>query len=262
MSIHDPRLGEIFGTACEDSRPVTSKRPPGETEHEVDVLVSSPHSRPALTVFDVGSNVFVGETWQISACVTGVAIYGQGRVQYQVSWWDNATHRSEWLEEFEVRATPNTPTAQIGFRNGGEKESKKPEKSKPYRYGEAVEERVLQEIESGCSPYIKPGTGPQGRAGQIEYPPVGTVKPSPPPPPPAMDAAGLDEIMATARIDEREACAILVEQVAAEIKRSGKDISNADFSRNLARWIRNRDDLDDLARTRAAINGTPMKEGG
>jgi hypothetical protein len=67
-----------------------------------------------------GSNVFIGSLCEPVAVVAGVAVYGQGQghVQYQVSWWDGLTRHLVWLEEFEVRATPNTPTVQIGFRNG------------------------------------------------------------------------------------------------------------------------------------------------
>jgi hypothetical protein len=126
----DLGLGEIFGTATGDSHSAASKRTAGETEHEVELLVKGPHGRSPITVFDIGSNVFIGSIrraggeggqWgpviDLVACITGVAIYGQGRVQYQVAWWDNTAHHSQWLEEFEVRATPNTPTVQIGFRN-------------------------------------------------------------------------------------------------------------------------------------------------
>ena len=44
-----------------------------------------------ITVFELGSNVFIGLFREPVAVVTGVAIYNQSRVQYQVLWWDGLT---------------------------------------------------------------------------------------------------------------------------------------------------------------------------
>lgn len=69
-------------------------------------------------VFEPGCNVFLDGLKEPIAFVAAVTIQPGRRIQYQVVWWDGTSRHCEWLEEFELRATANTPTVQIGFCGG------------------------------------------------------------------------------------------------------------------------------------------------
>lgn len=64
-------------------------------------------------VISCGSDVRIGD--DIPAKVSAISIRDK-RVLYEVTWWDGRTRKVEWLEEFEVKQTCDTPRSAIGFR--------------------------------------------------------------------------------------------------------------------------------------------------
>ena len=67
-----------------------------------------------IEVLGVGSAVTISDG--IPAEITGIAIYGQGRIQYQCAWWSGHLRQSGWLEQFEVVHTDETQGMKIGFQ--------------------------------------------------------------------------------------------------------------------------------------------------
>lgn len=56
-----------------------------------------------------------GLSGNIPGFVNAVAVYGNGRITYLVSWWDGKTRKSEWLESHEVREHKSSVKMSIGF---------------------------------------------------------------------------------------------------------------------------------------------------
>jgi hypothetical protein len=55
-----------------------------------------------MEVFEIGSQVVIDG--EIPATITGINIRGiEHRLQYEVTWWDERTRRSEWVEPFEIK---------------------------------------------------------------------------------------------------------------------------------------------------------------
>lgn len=58
----------------------------------------------ALEVYEIGSSVVIDG--EIPGTVTGIIVRGQEhRLQYEVTWWDERSRKSDWFEPFEIRAT-------------------------------------------------------------------------------------------------------------------------------------------------------------
>jgi hypothetical protein len=56
-----------------------------------------------IEVLEIGSSVVIDG--EIPATVTGINIRGvEHRLQYEVTWWDERTRKSEWVEPYEVKA--------------------------------------------------------------------------------------------------------------------------------------------------------------
>lgn len=57
----------------------------------------------AIEVYEIGSQVVIDG--EIPAIVTAISVRGiEHRLQYEVTWWDERTRKSEWVEPFEIRA--------------------------------------------------------------------------------------------------------------------------------------------------------------
>jgi len=55
-----------------------------------------------LEVFEIGSHVVIDG--EIPAIVTAINVRGtEHRLQYEVTWWDERTRKSEWVEPFEIK---------------------------------------------------------------------------------------------------------------------------------------------------------------
>jgi hypothetical protein len=73
-----------------------------------------------LTVIRPGTKATLCDG-EIVATVTQVCVLPEGRVRYEVVWWDGRTRKSEWVEPFELRvAAGNGGTVRIGFHGGGD----------------------------------------------------------------------------------------------------------------------------------------------
>lgn len=68
-----------------------------------------------LEIYELGSEVVVDK--EIPAVITGVNIRSAEnsvRVSYEVTWWEERTRKSEWLEPFEIKAK-STKRATLSF---------------------------------------------------------------------------------------------------------------------------------------------------
>jgi hypothetical protein len=67
-----------------------------------------------LEVIACGEKVSIGADGLITGTITAFSCRF-GRIQYEVTWWSGADHKTEWLEECEV--IPQTHvTTRIGFK--------------------------------------------------------------------------------------------------------------------------------------------------
>jgi len=70
-----------------------------------------------LLVYRPGAEVKIAGH-EVSAVVTQVMISDGGGIQYQVSWWDGNTRKSEWLYNCEVCSLSSVdPLLRVGFHN-------------------------------------------------------------------------------------------------------------------------------------------------
>lgn len=67
-----------------------------------------------IEVIQPGSAVLIGE--KVRAVVLQVVVRDKNLIEYQVSWWEGNSRRSEWLQEIEVERSDSTQSLQIGFR--------------------------------------------------------------------------------------------------------------------------------------------------
>jgi sugar lactone lactonase YvrE len=69
-----------------------------------------------LEVYRPGSEVRIGK--DISAIVNAVCISANGRVTYEVVWWDGRTRKSDWLASCEVeQSSEKSDRKSIGFHH-------------------------------------------------------------------------------------------------------------------------------------------------
>ena len=66
-----------------------------------------------LQVFAVGTKVTLDS--DIIGMVTGIAIYSDSRIQYQVAWWNGRSRSCEWLEACEVNPCESYKVTCVGF---------------------------------------------------------------------------------------------------------------------------------------------------
>jgi hypothetical protein len=75
------------------------------------------------SIYGYGERVFIGaDVGKIEATVLGVEMRGPGyqRLQYLVTWWDDKTRKTEWLDAIEVEAVEEgNPRAAIVHEQGG-----------------------------------------------------------------------------------------------------------------------------------------------
>lgn len=71
-----------------------------------------------ITVIPPGTAVAIGSDPPFTGQVTGVAIYANNRMLYQVAWWSGREHREQWLEPTEIAPIDEAPRQAIGFVNG------------------------------------------------------------------------------------------------------------------------------------------------
>ena len=69
----------------------------------------------SLTVYEVGSNVTIGDDVEINATILMVQL-GPDGVKYLVVYWDGKTRKTETLFESEVRPVDEKKVTRIGFR--------------------------------------------------------------------------------------------------------------------------------------------------
>jgi hypothetical protein len=55
-----------------------------------------------MEVYEIGSEVTIDG--EIPARITGISIHGiEHRLQYEVTWWNERSRVSDWLDPFEVK---------------------------------------------------------------------------------------------------------------------------------------------------------------
>jgi hypothetical protein len=67
-----------------------------------------------MEVLEIGSHVVIDG--EIPATITGINIRGiEHRLQYEVTWWDERSRKSEWVEPFEIKHQ-EAKTRTLSFR--------------------------------------------------------------------------------------------------------------------------------------------------
>jgi hypothetical protein len=75
----------------------------------VEIIKESPLRQ--VTVIAYGTDVTIGGG--VKGVITAVCMRGT-RITYEVTWWDGATRRAEWMDAIEVN-TESTSRQKIGF---------------------------------------------------------------------------------------------------------------------------------------------------
>jgi len=91
-----------------------------EFNEQVESRVSpEPHTDQAectsqIQVIPIETRVRIGADFSIHGYITGITLR-KGSVQYEVTWWDGATHCAQWLDDFEFRCEKAQTLVTIGF---------------------------------------------------------------------------------------------------------------------------------------------------